>query len=523
MRTEYTLLLLLGSSGLATVNCLPLHQRFEPPSSLDEALQSCEESYADKFKALEHLLVGAVNASTGIEGLATLKHTLHVACARRRLVANLSQAEVDTLMGDVQTDASWSGAADYATKILNCLVGSEESETLTLLQDDTKLPSIPAYIESVLNSVLGNIIGSIPATYYAKAQCILYASPPAPDTGSPRAAYSSWATVQQAIRFALLAYHDPPTINYLFSSCKTGEIQSPIPSKEVTTCGPSTATYSSLRYENYYSSGAKVDKCAEWWGGYSLVRFFDSADTEPGNIDKGTQGLIAKHSDGKTVWVAFRGSENPASFDLYHIQDWIKDLTFKVVPWPYKDGVGNVHKGFLEQYEQARNAKDGALTVLNKLYDDGYRNFYFTGHSLGGALAQVAALDFALARPDARTEMISVAAPEVGDKALAATHKANVKFATRVVYNTDVVTCAFGGLPSILKPLIMGVNGFTNPYVDNAIGKLLYYSVKEKKWRGTRDYECFSSDWLSSIAPFAGALDHACQGYIEKSFVAPTY
>ena len=46
--------------------------------------------------------------------------------------------------------------------------------------------------------MLGNIIGSIPATYYAKAQCILYASPPAPDTGSPRAAYSNWATVQQA-------------------------------------------------------------------------------------------------------------------------------------------------------------------------------------------------------------------------------------------------------------------------------------------------------------------------------------
>jgi hypothetical protein len=133
-----------------------------------------------------------------IEGLATLKHTLHVACARRRLVANLSQvcarksahgalhiapsnriylsfqakalrpnhpsdsalshcatkrhvpsmcgpaqAEVDTLMADVQTDASWSGAANYATKILNCLVGSEESETLTLLQDDWQVPKIP--------------------------------------------------------------------------------------------------------------------------------------------------------------------------------------------------------------------------------------------------------------------------------------------------------------------------------------------------------------------------------------------
>jgi hypothetical protein len=64
-----------------------------------------------------------------------------------------AQAEVDTLMADVQTDASWGGAAEhtkkaaeYVTKILNCLVGSEESETLTLLQDDWsdwQVPKIP--------------------------------------------------------------------------------------------------------------------------------------------------------------------------------------------------------------------------------------------------------------------------------------------------------------------------------------------------------------------------------------------
>jgi hypothetical protein len=42
-------------------------------------------------------------------------------------------------------------------------------------------------------------------------------------------------------------------------------------------------------------------------------------------------------------------------------------------------------------------------------------------------------------------------------------------------------------------------------------------------FRGTRDYECFSSDWLSSIAPLAGAIDHACDGYIGKSFVSPTW
>jgi hypothetical protein len=87
---------------------------------------------------------------------------------------------------------------------------------------------------------------------------------------------------------------------------------------------------------------------------------------------------------------------------------------------------------------------------------------------------------------------------QVGDKALAETHKAKVGFATRVVFNTDVVTCGFSGLPSLFAPLIKAANlaagnGFINPYADNAIGKLLYWSVKENKWRyggappGSRD------------------------------------
>jgi len=525
-------LLLLGS-GL--VGALPIRDdvaRLEPPSQLVEALKICEAKHAEIFETLERRLFGAFNSTPSeIEGLTTLKSALRIGCARRHLSANRTQTQVDALMADVQTGAEWSGAWDYTSKVLSCLAGkTEESEALSLLQGSTKF-AIPSYVESFMNSVLGELIGTLPAMFYEKAQCILYTSPPAADTVSPRSAYagSSWETVQRAIRFSLLAYHEPATINYLFSGCKTGKVASPMPSREPTTCGPSTEAVRALRYHNYYSIGAVQDRCEEWWGGYTLERFFNKDQVS--GLDQGTQGLVAKHSDGKTVWVAFRGSENPVSFDPFHVQDWIKDLTFNVQDWPYKAGAGKVHTGFLDQYKQAREAlADPLLTVLKRLYDAGYRNFYFTGHSLGGALAQIASLDAALSggMPLARTEMITVAAPEVGDKALAETHKAKVGFATRVVFNTDVVTCGFSGLPSLFAPLIKAANlaagnGFINPYTDNAIGKLLYWSVKENKWRGTRDYECFSSDWLSSIAPLAGAIDHACDGYIGKSFVSPTW
>ena len=46
------------------------------------------------------------------------------------------------------------------------------------------------------------------------------------------------------------------------------------------------------------------------------------------------------------IWVVFRGSHD---FD-----DWLKNVQGYVVPWPYGSQTGKVHKGFLEQYSQAR-------------------------------------------------------------------------------------------------------------------------------------------------------------------------
>ena len=68
---------------------------------------------------------------------------------------------------------------------------------------------------AVAVGLAGELIGTLPATFYQKAQCILYTSPPAADTVSPRSAYagSSWETVQRAIRFSLLVSSGIPEIS----------------------------------------------------------------------------------------------------------------------------------------------------------------------------------------------------------------------------------------------------------------------------------------------------------------------
>jgi hypothetical protein len=144
------------------------------------------------------------------------------------------------------------------------------------------------------------------------------------------------------------------------------------------------------------AEGRKASLCiVRQHGALGVSFFFICALATWRAASQGTQGIVAKHSDGKTVWVAFRGSEkcvrtqprahrlrplhrhtacqrsltgdlqerslvvkaggrtdgawcSPISFDPFHVQDWIKDLTFSVQEWPYKAGAGKVHTGFLE-------------------------------------------------------------------------------------------------------------------------------------------------------------------------------
>src|SRR5262245_39227176 len=130
----------------------------------------------------------------------------------------------------------------------------------------------------------------------------------------------------------------------------------------------------------------------------------------PGTFDfidgHDTQGFVVQ--DDTTILVAFRGTQPK------HPVDWLSDA--KALPRTWAHDVGLVHTGFYDALDVVWN--DGQAILPKRLINRGNRTVWITGHSLGGALAELCA---ARACFDPRITSIPIEAvytfgqPRVGD------------------------------------------------------------------------------------------------------------
>lgn len=135
-------------------------------------------------------------------------------------------------------------------------------------------------------------------------------------------------------------------------------------------------------------------------------------------------GFILESED--RLIVAFRGTSSPT--------DWVADVMARQEKFACVPDAGRTHRGISAVYESSR---DAVLSALSGLPVD--KPLYITGHSLGGALATLCAIDVATHSRFAHPRVYTFGAPRVGDPAFVKAFDSKIACCHRVCNAYDAV------------------------------------------------------------------------------------
>ena len=153
------------------------------------------------------------------------------------------------------------------------------------------------------------------------------------------------------------------------------------------------------------------------------------------NTETNTQGFAV--SKGNSTIVAFRGTETQVMSN--QINDLLTDAKLLLTPFD----IGRVHFGFLEGFQSAWE-NEGLGEFLLKKLEDPHHKIWFSGHSLGAALATLGAARIAFDEklgPERIGGLYTIGQPRTGDKQFARAFDERMGHRTvRIVKNNDPVT-----------------------------------------------------------------------------------
>ncbi len=147
-------------------------------------------------------------------------------------------------------------------------------------------------------------------------------------------------------------------------------------------------------------------------------------------------GLVLQSSGRGDVVIAIRGTEG--------IREWVHDAEFLLVKCPFLAGAGHTEDGFTAMYLSMTTAPGPGLPGLARwLYAPKFprsvTSLTICGHSLGGALATLLALDVAANTPFKNPAVYTYASPRTGGPLFASTYNQVVPNTFRVAGRLDLV------------------------------------------------------------------------------------
>jgi predicted lipase len=210
------------------------------------------------------------------------------------------------------------------------------------------------------------------------------------------------------------------------------------------------------------------DKTYKWDIPYTMVA---KEDWHTGvGTSQDIQRFIAVDTASKKLMIAFRGSESTA--------DWVANSNIAAAKWNHA-GAGpetKVHDGFQRQYDSQRKQ----LISRVKLYLNGQvagvpkiSNLIVTGHSLGGALATLAAYDLQTTFSSASVDMYTFGAPPVSTLGsdFASRFSQKIQHTASYISRKDPVPCMLPHFSHVRNVLNRRVGGaaelFKTHWFDN--------------------------------------------------------
>lgn len=145
------------------------------------------------------------------------------------------------------------------------------------------------------------------------------------------------------------------------------------------------------------------------------------------NVEWDTEGFVGTYGD--KLIVTFQGSNSSIDWKKVNFRFWKK-----IIPYNNVNPKILVHAGFINAYKSVRDF------LLTQVKESGLKEVWCFGHSLGGAMATLASVDFQYNFPGLVVKVVTFGSPRIGNKAFQASYTHRVPENARVVNGNDLVT-----------------------------------------------------------------------------------